>query len=154
MLDNVFHMILQRWIVTPLACSLIAVSSAVAQCRVLDMANEIQIDCYNTTWSGQVIYDWNGWTGWYSVGYLLGGNECDPGGLSCDGTYRSSKVYKATKTFHYFNDPLFDQEVTFWWNISDQYLQWESCLYNDEPAWTVTNYSFTHFSGYYQLWCD
>jgi hypothetical protein len=127
---------------------------AAAQCMVWDVSYQIGFDCSNTTWQGLVNYSWNGFSGTYGLGAFTSGNVCDPGGLNCDGSSRSFKLYQGTKSMQSYTDPFYDQEVTLWWNVNDQYLQWESCQFNDQPANRVTNYSFTHSTGWYGIWCD
>lgn len=131
-------------------------AAALAQgCTVWDASYETQVNCDYTAWQGIVNYDWQGaWGGSYGVGWFTGGNVCDPGGLNCNGSSREPALYKATKILNSWSQ-FGDQYVQFWWNINEQYLHWESCLTpQGQTGALVTNYSFTHSSGWYSLWCD
>ncbi|MFN3325740.1 MAG: hypothetical protein ACK5AZ_19765 [Bryobacteraceae bacterium] len=126
-----------------------------APCTVNDASSEVMSDCSFITWQGRVHYSFVEQPGTYAVGWFQGANECDPGGLNCDGSWRPYKMYKATKLFNSWPNYYQPDMAQFWWNVNNQYLHWESCLTpTGESANTVTNYSFTMSTGWYQIWCD
>lgn len=138
-------------------CALASVGAAYAQnpCQVRDRSYEVLSDCYFTTWQGLVEYSFEGNWGYYYTGWFQGRNECDPGGLNCDGSSRPFRLYKASKTFQSWPNPYPPDVAQFWWVVNDQYLQWESCQTpSGQPANRVTNYSFPRMTSWYQVWCN
>lgn len=134
-----------------------AAAPALAQnpCTVQDRSREVFNDCSFVTWQGIVECHFGDATNLYGVGWFQGRNDCDPGGLNCDGSSRPFRLYKATKSLQQWPQWQAPDTVQFWWNVDDQYTNWESCWTpTGESANRVTNYSFTHSTSWYQIWCD
>lgn len=144
--------------VTKLSLSLIGSAGlALSQdvCSLGDQSYQVWSNCQNITWQGIVTYSYRGAYGYYGTGYFSANNQCDPGGLNCNGSTRSPAIYQGSKSFVSWVNGYEPDIANFWWNVSDQNLSWSSCVtVNNQDAATVSAYTFTHQTGWSSLWCD